>query len=282
MQRFHEFIRSREYLKNVTPKTVAWYRDSFTAFQRFHPSDEYTKHSLERFVIALRDRGPSPISCNTYCRAINAYLRWLHDEGHVRELLRIAPLKTERKVLATFSRAQVDAFLHWKPRTFSGHRLHSLVALLLDAGLRIEEALGMRREQVDLENLLVTVKGKGQKHRVVPISLELRKVLYRWLTRNDFDLVFPTQNGGRQTQRNILRDLKLLGRKLTLTGVRVSFHTFRHTFAVNYLRAGGNLFYLSKRWAGNQPNSQTSKKRGGPWFLAVEQVLKRLLQAMGA
>ena len=140
----------------------------------------------------------------------------------------------------------------------------------------------MRREQVDLENLLVTVKGKGQKHRVVPISLELRKVLYRWLTRNDFDLVFPTQNGGRQTQRNILRDLKLLGRKLTLTGVRVSFHTFRHTFAVNYLRAGGNLFYLSKRWAGNQPNSQTSKKRGGPWFLAVEQVLKRLLQAMGA
>jgi len=140
----------------------------------------------------------------------------------------------------------VDAFLQWKPRTFSGYRLHTLVALPLDSGVRIEEALGLRREQVDLENLLVTVKGKGQKHRVVPISFELRKVLYRWLTRNEYDLVFPTRQDGKQIQRNILSDLKGLGRKLTLTGVRVSFHTFRYTFAVNYLRAGGNLFYLSK------------------------------------
>ena len=44
----------------------------------------------------------------------------------------------------------------------------------------------------------------------------------------------------------MLRDLKLLGKKLGMTGVRVSFHTFRHTFAMNYLRVGGNLLYLSK------------------------------------
>jgi integrase len=77
-------------------------------------------------------------------------------------------------------------------------------------------------------------------------SFELRKVLYRWLSRNKFSLLFPTGEGGRQIQRNMLRDLKLLGTKLGITGVRVSFHTFRHTFAVNYLRAGGNLYYLSR------------------------------------
>jgi integrase len=44
----------------------------------------------------------------------------------------------------------------------------------------------------------------------------------------------------------MLRDLKLLGRWLDMTGVRVSFHTFQRTFAVNYLRAGGNLYYLSR------------------------------------
>jgi integrase len=116
----------------------------------------------------------------------------------------------------------------------------------LDTGVRIDEALGLQRAQLDLENLLVTVKGKGEKHRVVPMSFELRKVLYRWLARHEFSLVFPTLQGRRQIQRNMLRDLKVLGKKFDMTSVRVSFHTFRHTFAVNYLRAGGNLFYLSK------------------------------------
>ena len=196
--------------------------------------------------MALRDSGVSPISCNTYCRAINAYLKWFHEEGYASDLLRIPPLKTEKKILATFSRLQVDAFLRFRAKTFSGFRLHALAALLLDTGLRIEEALGLQRAQLDLENLLVTVKGKGEKHRVVPMSFELRKVLYRWLARHEFSLVFPTLQGRQQIQRNMLRDLKLLGKKLDMTGVRVSFHTFRHRFAVNYLRAGGNLFYLSK------------------------------------
>jgi len=246
VHKFDDFIKSRRYLKNVTPKTVEWYEGSFAAFQRFHPSDEYSKQSLTAFVVALRDSGVSAVSCNTYCRAVNAYLRWLHEEGYANEVLRIPPLKTEKKVLATFNRAQVDAFLKWKPRLFSEYRLHALVALLLDCGLRIEEALQLTREQIDMENLLVKVKGKGEKHRIVPMSFELRRVLHRWLSRHKFSLVFPTLQGRRLYQRNTLRGLKRLGERLHIIGVRVSFHTFRHTFAVSYLRAGGNLFYLSR------------------------------------
>ena len=69
-----------------------------------------------------------------------------------------------------------------KPRLFSEHRLHALVALLLDSCLRIEEALELTRDKIDMDNLLVKVKGKGEKHRIVPMSLELRRVLHRWLS----------------------------------------------------------------------------------------------------
>jgi site-specific recombinase XerD len=48
------------------------------------------------------------------------------------------------------------------------------------------------------------------------------------------------------TVRNFQRDLKAICTKLRITDVRCSPHTLRHTFAVSYLRAGGNLFYLSK------------------------------------
>jgi integrase len=81
---------------------------------------------------------------------------------------------------------------------------------------------------------------------MVPISLELRKVLFRWLARHGYQLVFPTKHGTLLDKRNLLDGLKTTGERLGVIGVRVSFHTFRHTFAVSYLRAGGNLYYLAR------------------------------------
>jgi len=46
--------------------------------------------------------------------------------------------------------------------------------------------------------------------------------------------------------RNAQRDFKVLCERLGIAGVRTSFHTLRHTFAVNYLKAGGNLYYLQR------------------------------------
>lgn len=49
-----------------------------------------------------------------------------------------------------------------KPTTFDGWRLHAIVCLLLDTGLRIDEAITAKRQNFDFDNLLVTVLGKGQ------------------------------------------------------------------------------------------------------------------------
>ena len=246
MDKFQQFIQARRFFKNVTAKTAAWYDCSFTAFQKFHPEHEYTAQTLREFVIAFRNSGVSAISCNIYCRAINAYLRWLHEEGHTPELLRIPRLKTEQKLISTFNPTQVRTLVSWKPRTAGERRLHALVSTLLDTGIRIEEALSLKRECVDLENLLITVYGKGQKERVIPMSFELRKVLHRWLLSHNFPLAFPTRQGAHMTQRNVLRHFKTVATRLGISGVPVSFHTARHTFAVNYIRNGGDVFRLQR------------------------------------
>lgn len=247
---FDQFKTERRYLQNVSPKTLEWYTYSFkpfrASFEGVALAPDSVKQALKRGVASLASSTLQPTSINDYIRALNAFLRWCHIEGHLSELIKLGYLKEERKVIQTLSPQQVKTLLSWKPHTFAEHRLHALVATLLDCGLRIQEALELGREQVDLENLLVKVKGKGEKHRIVPMSFELRRVLYRWLGKHKFVLVFPTFQGREQNQRNMLRDLKDLGRRLHISGVRVSFHTFRHTFAVSYLRAGGNLFYLSR------------------------------------
>jgi len=78
------------------------------------------------------------------------------------------------------------------------------------------------------------------------MSAELRKVLYRYLTRHEHRLVFCTKHGRKLLHGNVRRDFKIICRKAGIIGVRCSFHTLRHSFAVGYLRRGGNPEFLRR------------------------------------
>jgi len=249
------FIQERRYLKGGSPKTVSWYQQSFKAFEGALPQpvgcDPATcKESIMIRIAELRDRGVSAISVNTYLCCVNAYFRWLYTERG-EPLVRIPKLRMESKVLTTFSPQDIARLASYKPAGRSKRRLQTMVLTALDTGLRIGELLRLRRSDVDLDNLILRAMGKGSKERLVPMSIELRRVLYRWLQMlRDVQasaLVFSTARGNGLGQRNVLPDLKLLCRESGIRGeVRASFHTFRHTFAVNYLRKGGNVLYLQR------------------------------------
>ncbi len=66
------------------------------------------------------------------------------------------------------------------------------MCLLIDTGVRINEALTLKNQNVDFDNLLVTVMGKGGKERIIPISAELRKIMYRYSTKYKYSR-FPTE-----------------------------------------------------------------------------------------
>lgn len=247
-----QFITERKVFKGVSPATVLWYEQSLKRFEGALESRE----AIGRRIMELRQRGLSPISINTYLRCVRAYLNWAYGEGHIKERIKVGYIKAEQKVIATLSPEQVRQLIAFRPRGTNATRCHVAVCLLLDTGLRISEALGLRREDVDFDNLLLRVVGKGGKHRQVPMSLELRKMLFRYLTRQQpqtlrgqvspGQFVFATRSGTRVTVRNFERGLRIFGKRVGITGVRFSPHTLRHTFAISYLRAGGNLFYLSK------------------------------------
>lgn len=137
---FKQFLRERRYLKNVTPKTVIWYENAFDALTRsvaVSAPNDLTKPVLQEFVVRLRERGLSPVSCNTYIKAINAVLAWLHAEGHLSTKLSLPPQRTEKRVVQTFSDDQL-------------RRLRSLSAVAFRSGwwrdLRVP-----RRRDADLD-----------------------------------------------------------------------------------------------------------------------------------
>src|ERR1700691_6253502 len=182
LPRFEQFIQERQFLTNVTPATIDWYRHSL----KWLPSDSPTQENLKDTVMRMRQAGRKATGCNCAIRAINAYLHWNHA-GTERKCglgcnhLRIPKIKEPQFVLPTFTPQQVRQFIAWKPKLFVHRRLHLLTLILLDTGCRISEALTLRMTEIDLENLLITLDGKGRKQRIVPFSFELRKVLFRFI-----------------------------------------------------------------------------------------------------
>ena len=77
------FIEERQYLKNVSAKTIEWYQNAFRVFSGcgLEEPDSQILTRLKTRVVKLAKEGHKDISINTYTRVINAYLRWSHQEG---------------------------------------------------------------------------------------------------------------------------------------------------------------------------------------------------------
>jgi integrase/recombinase XerD len=244
LPKFEQFIKERLYVTNVSASTVEWYKQSLVWLNTESPNDSDIKEAVMR----MRERGLKPTGCNCRLRAIKAYVRWAGLNTTVPKL------KEPQGELPTFDEKDITRLMKWRPKSIPQQRLHLLISFLVDIGARIDEALSLRWTEVDLDNLLVLLHGKGAKDRRVPMSLELRKRLFQYQRRvqkeadRDIstDLVFGTRGGTKQGRRNVLRDVKLLCRELGFEPPARTLHAFRHTFATNYLRRGGNVFLLQR------------------------------------
>lgn len=127
-----------------------------------------------------------------------------------------------------------------------------LIATLVDTGIRIDEALNVREENVDFDNLLLTVvKGKAvglarcrSRRSCAGDSFVSWRCATRKFTHRGY--VFCTRNGTRVSYRNTLRDLVAFCGKLGIKGPRLSPHTVRHFFTISYVRNGGDVYTLSR------------------------------------
>lgn len=249
---FERYKKEKRYIANLSERTLRCYTQVFDRWVKYIGGMP-TKESLGDFVIKMREAGLSTVTVNISIRCFNSFLTWLKENEHIKEPLKIKRIKEEKRVLKTFSDEKLKALLHWRPdqKKVNECRIHAVLATLTDCGLRITECLEIELAKVDFHNLLITVTGKGNKERVVPMSIELRKILYRYVqkhraTKFDSKYLFCTSNGTKLTYRNAYRDLEAV---MLSVGVERSefhgfFHAFRRKFARSYVKTGGNLFYL--------------------------------------
>lgn len=203
-------------------------------------------------IIALKNEDKADATINTYLRSWRVFFRWLRDEGYIDSDVgyRMQLVKAEQRVIQAFSREQVRQLLATPDRTtFTGYRDYVIMLLLLDTGARVAEVAGLKLDDIRWKERLLLLYGKGRKERYVPFQSTLDKHLREYVRIRgllDVDEVFVTIDNTPMTPRQIQWRIKEHGLASGVQGVRVSPHTFRHTFAKFYVMNGGDVFTLQK------------------------------------
>jgi site-specific recombinase XerD len=254
---FETFLRERLYVQNLAPATVHFYKRSFKAFGLPAQLSELNQTTLNDCVVKLRARGLSANCTNAYIRGTRPFIFWLHENGHLKEKLKLRKLKCVNRELKTFSESDIQKLLQYRPRKVSEFRLVALVNLLTDSGIRIQESLNLRRQDIDFDNLLIDVVGKGRFRRIA-ISPECRAVLFKYLKTHNFELVFCNRDGCRVNYSNLRRDFVELCDKLGITDFDAAFHAFR-AFHASYSSLQGVSPFVLMKQLGHSQISTTQK-----------------------
>ncbi len=204
-------------------------------------------------------KGLSPATVNIRTRTLKCFLRFLHDEGYLQTDLasRIKLQKVKEDTIGAFEKEQVLQLLAApNQREYLGFRDYVLLTVLFDTGLRINEALNLTVDDLDVADRTIIVRAdiaKNGTSRPVPVSRRTAEILTALIQENRKQFakrspsnLFLSNNGKPLTYNQAYERIRLHGENAGITGVRISPHTFRHTFAKLYLMNGGDLFSLQK------------------------------------
>ncbi len=245
--------------RNLSGRTLDWYDDRTRRFADWcttqgivSPSD-LGLSDLERFVLHCRRQGFAPNTVHGYAQVLKTLCRLGHRLGYIPEDITgyFEMPRVPKTIVATFSDGQLQALLAVPDkRTWLGIRDRAILLVLLDTLIRVSELVGLDAEDVDLDEDVIRVMGKGRKERGVPFGMATGQALRRY--RNAVqdlrpgDPFFITRYGQRASRWAVHMMMANCGRAAGIEGVRCSPHTLRHTGAKRFILAGGDVFTLQK------------------------------------
>lgn len=249
--------------KNLNKSTINFYKDKLQLFRNFISTlfelkdiNSINVPIIKHFINWSKTQNKSNLATSTLrgnIVTLKIFFKFLYEEGYIKinptEGIKLP--KLQQKVIRILSEEQIKALLTIPDKnTFIGYRNYCILLTFLDTGIRLSELINLKINDIDWLTNTFFIVGKGNKERQVPFSLILKKVLEKYIRlRGDIEgqnLLFVNQFGERLKPRRVQEFIKNYGRKAGITNVRVSPHTFRHTFATYWIKNGGDIFTLQR------------------------------------
>ncbi len=279
-----QFFTQRLMLqKQVSAHTINSYRDTFRLFLRFAAKrlrvspdhltlDQLNPRLITAFLSELETtRAVGVRTRNLRLTAIRSFFRFAAYEmpTHSEQIQRVLALPTkrcDRRLIHFLTRPEVEALLHAPDkRTWGGRRDYALLLLTLQTGLRLSEVTGLTHQNITLDTgAHVEIVGKGRKQRAIPLCKPVTAVLKAWLNEQHGDandIVFPSIRGSRLSAdavQHLLKKYVIHACQAcpSLRAKRITFHSLRHTTAMDLLHAGVEQSVIAL-WLGHESVNTT-------------------------
>lgn len=201
------FSKTRDYLDTFLDRqcgksahTIKAYRDALTIFRRYVHDEkgfsiakfqftDCTRNFVLDFLIYLKDKKYAESSCNQRLSAIKSYL-WYVSDDDIRlqpialSVSRVPLLKEPKLIRSTIGKEALAALLSAPADTKIGIRDRTMMILMYDSAIRLEELLGMKISDLNFitENSYIRIHGKGDKERIVAITNKTVKHLQLYMS----------------------------------------------------------------------------------------------------
>ena len=251
---FENFLQHCKFEKTLTSITIENYKEDFSIFLRYYPDkkevSDLTKDDLNDFSYDQALNGLSPTTIARRISTIKNFYSFLEGENIVKGIIsdEIIIPKKEHHLPQVLSEEEVNALLKAPDlSTEKGIKEYAILDILYSCGLRVSEAVNLQINQINEQEGIINILGKGKKQRIVPIRKEALKALKRYINevRNehlviDKKIVFLDKKGKKMSRQAIYNIVKENAKKAEIKK-EIHPHTLRHSFATHLLDNGADL-----------------------------------------
>lgn len=214
--------------------------------------EEFNEIEVSNFIGYLLDLNMSRATISRHLVSIRNFYKYLRKKNKVTEapILFFELPEIKRNLPEALSLEQVEMLIGAPEKnTPKGKRDNAILELLYAAGLKATELLSLKVRDVDLSRGYVSIKGKKNKERLIPIgSFAVTSIREYLSSRKDIvigsSVLFPSQRGEEMTRQGLWKILKEYARECDLDK-SVNINTLRHSYAVHMLNGGADLTTVS-------------------------------------
>ena len=247
-QRISDFLDYLKFEKRYSANTISAYRRDLERLAR-EAGIQWTDirpHDVSAFTARLHARGLSPRSLQRVLSSVRSFFNYLQKQGVVEAnpAGNARAPKSRNKLPRTLDADKTARLFDFEAKTARDKRDLAMLELFYGSGVRLAELVGIDLRDLDLQGGFVTVTGKGNKVRQVPLGAPCIAAIENWLAaRGPLDPSSPLFTGrgsARIGRRTVQQRLKRLG-GTQLGSNLVHPHMLRHSFASHMLESSGDL-----------------------------------------
>ena len=242
--------------RGLSKNTLAAYRADLMALTRWLAerktlTADADKADLLAFIASRVQGGARPRSTARQLSSFRRFFRWLLSENTITEdpTAQIQMPKIGRTLPKSLSEKEVESLLAAPDANDPlGFRDRTMLEVLYATGLRVSELITLKISQINLNQGVLRIVGKGDRERLIPLGEVCQDWIQRFiagsrseiLLERQTDFLFPTRRGDKMTRQAFWHIIKRYASKAKI-GKDLSPHTLRHAFATHLLNHGADL-----------------------------------------